>query len=326
MKRIKSVQTPVVALSILMLVGLTVWAILNGDADYSRTKPTLETTEDWVTMGEAAALVLVSYAGVTKVAAIGGEIKNPGKNLPSGIMSSLIIGTVLYAALVATMAAVIPPESFFDSHGHPIEDPVRVFAEIVGGSSVALFAAVVAILTMTSMSLAGILAASRYLFAMSRDSLLPASLEDLHQKYDTPHVAIIITGLAMAWALVSIDVHQVAEFASGFQIMAYMLMCQRACDAEGDQVARMVPARVPRPTTPLPTGIRDSHRGLATLLHGHRGSHWSSYCRSSWLDYLRGLRQEAHQSENLALGDFPPDELGPREGRGETANRRLLRS
>jgi len=55
-KRIKSVQTPVVALSILMLVGLTVWAILNGDADYSRTKPTLETTEDWVTMGEAAAL------------------------------------------------------------------------------------------------------------------------------------------------------------------------------------------------------------------------------------------------------------------------------
>ena len=118
-KRIKSVQTPVVALSILMLVGLTVWAILNGDADYSRARPTLETTEDWVTMGEAAALVLVSYAGVTKVAAIGGEIKNPGKNLPSGIMSSLIIGTVLYAALVATMAAVIPPESFFDSHGHP---------------------------------------------------------------------------------------------------------------------------------------------------------------------------------------------------------------
>ena len=224
-KRIKSVQTPVVALSIPMLVGLTVWAILNGDADYSRARPTLETTEDWVTMGEAAALVLVSYAGVTKVAAIGGEIKNPGKNLPSGIMSSLIIGTVLYAALVATMAAVIPPEAFFDSHGHPIEDPVRAFAEIVGGSSVALFAAVVAILTMTSMSLAGILAASRYLFAMSRDSLLPASLEDLHQKYDTPHVAIIITGLAMAWALVSIDVHQVAEFASGFQIMAYMLMC-----------------------------------------------------------------------------------------------------
>ena len=225
LKRIKSVQTPVVTISILMLLILTLWAIMSGEADYSRSTPTLETREDWMTMGEAASLVLVSYAGVTKVAAIGGEIKNPGKNLPGGIITSLVIGMVLYATLVATMTAVIPPEAFFDSHGHPIEDPVRVFAEIVGGSSVAVFAAVVAILTMTSMALAGILAASRYLFAMSRDNLLPDSFYDVHHKYATPHFAIIVTGLAMALALVTIDVHAVAEFASGFQIMAYVLMC-----------------------------------------------------------------------------------------------------
>ena len=224
-KRIKSVQTPIVTLSILMLLILTLWAILNGDADYSRSVPILETTEDWMTMGEAAALVLVSYAGVTKVAAIGGEIKNPGKNLPGGIITSLAIGMVLYATLVATMTGVIPPEAFFDSHGHPIEDPVRVFAQIVGGNSVAVFAAVVAILTMTSMALAGILAASRYLFAMSRDSLLPDSFYDVHHRFATPHISIIVTGLAMGLALVTIDVHTVAEFASGFQIMAYVLMC-----------------------------------------------------------------------------------------------------
>ena len=225
MKRIKAVQTPIVTLSILMLIGLTVWAIVSGEADYSRARPVLETTSDWTKMGEAAAFVLVSYAGVAKVAAIGGEIKNPGRNLPGGIMTSLAIGTVLYAALVATMVAVVPHEAFFDSHGHAIEDPVRAFAEIVGGSNVAIFAAVVAILTMTSMSLAGILAASRYLFAMSRDNLLPDLLEDVHPRFEPPHIAIALTALGMAVALLTIDVHQVAEYASGFQIMVYILMC-----------------------------------------------------------------------------------------------------
>ena len=55
MKRIKSVQTPIVTLSILMLIGLTIWAIVSGEADYSKARPVLETTSDWTKMGEAAA-------------------------------------------------------------------------------------------------------------------------------------------------------------------------------------------------------------------------------------------------------------------------------
>ena len=224
-KSVKLFQTPIVALSILMLVVLTVWAVAAGHADYSRAVPVLDTRDQWISMGEASAFVLVSYAGVAKVAAIGEEIKDPGRNLPEGIRTSLVIGTVLYAVLVATMVAVIPEEGFYDASGHPIEDPVRAFAEQIGGNEVALLAAVIAILTMTSMALAGILAASRYLFAMSRDNLLPAPLEDVHARFETPHLAIALTAVAMALALVTIDVHAVAEYASGFQIMVYVLMC-----------------------------------------------------------------------------------------------------
>jgi len=224
-KKVKIVQIPIVLVSVLMLIILTMMAILNGDADWSRANPNLDSTTKWVSMGETAALVLVSYAGVTKVAAIGGEIKNPGRNLPRGILISLVIGAALYAIVVATMVAVIPEEAFFDSTGHAIEDPVRVFAMEVGGSNVATFAALIAILTMTSMALAGILAASRYLFAMSRDNLLPEALEDVHGRFETPHLAIIITAITMGLAILTIDVHAVAEYASGFQIMAYVLMC-----------------------------------------------------------------------------------------------------
>ncbi len=224
-KRVKIVQAPIVAMALILLIGLTIMAIINGDADWSRIEPTLETSSDWIGMGETAALVLVSYAGVTKVAAIGGEVKDPGRNLPGGILASLAIGATLYTIIVATMIAVIPDASFFDSSGHVIEDPVRVFAYEVAGHDVAILAAIIAILTMTSMSLAGILAASRYLFAMSRDDLLPEALEDVHSRYETPHLAIILTAIMMAFALITIDVHAVAEYASGFQIMAYVLMC-----------------------------------------------------------------------------------------------------
>ena len=224
-KRVKIVQTPIVVLALILLLGLTIMAVINGDADWSRIEPTLETSSDWIGMGETAALVLVSYAGVTKVAAIGGEIKDPGRNLPGGILASLTIGAILYALIVATMIAVIPDASFFDSSGHVIEDPVRVFAFEVAGHNVAILAAIIAILTMTSMSLAGILAASRYLFAMSLDNLLPEALEEVHSRYETPHLAIILTAIMMAFALITIDVHAVAEYASGFQIMAYVLMC-----------------------------------------------------------------------------------------------------
>lgn len=225
LKKIKIFQTPIVTISLLMLLILTFLAIVNGHADFSLIKPELKTASDWADMGEVAALVLVSYAGVTKVAAIGGEIKNPGKNLPGGILTSLGIGAIIYVLVVGTMAATIPPNLFFDSSGHAIEDPVRVFAQEVAGRNVAIIAAFVAILTMTSMALAGILAASRYLFAMSRDNLLPEALEDVHGRFETPHTAIILTAIMMGVALISIDVHAVAKYASGFQIMAYVLMC-----------------------------------------------------------------------------------------------------
>ena len=70
---------------------------------------------------------------------------------------------------------------------------------------------------------AGIMAASRFL-AMARDNLLPAFFEDVHSRYDTPHWAIVSTGLSMAAAIMFLPVHDVAEFASGFNIMIFIVI------------------------------------------------------------------------------------------------------
>ncbi|MCS5538274.1 MAG: amino acid permease, partial [Candidatus Poseidoniaceae archaeon] len=95
-------------------------------------------------------------------------------------------------------------------------------AEHVGGTWVGIIAAVLAILTMASMALAGILAASRFPFGMARDNLLPEVLENVHPRFETPYWTIIITGLVMGIAILTLPISDIAKLASGFQIMIFI--------------------------------------------------------------------------------------------------------
>ena len=174
-------------------------------------------------IAEAAAFVFVAYAGVTKVAAIGGEVKNPEKNLPAGIMLSLLIATVLYTAIAYLMMAAIPGE-WWVQDGKVVENPIFVFAEKVAGTEFGIFAAILSVLTMISMALAGILASSRFLFAMSRDNLLPQALEEVNVRFETPHWPILVTGVAMGMAILFVPLKDVVKLASGFKIMIFIMI------------------------------------------------------------------------------------------------------
>jgi APA family basic amino acid/polyamine antiporter len=221
-KKIKSIQTPIVASAVVFLLLLSIAALFMDSTDLSRPGKAAFNT-DSLLLAETAALVFVAYAGVTKVAAIAGEIKNPGQNLPNGMYLSLLFATVLYAGVAYVLMAALP-DQWWIQDGNTAQDPIYIFATHVGGQTVGLIAALLAIFTMASMALAGILASSRYLFAMSRDSLLPQFLEDLNPKWETPHWAIIITGMMMAFAILFLPVYDVAKLASGFQIMVFIVI------------------------------------------------------------------------------------------------------
>jgi len=222
-KKIKAIQAPIVGSSILLLLALSIKVLLTGDADMSVPADAALHVDIW-SLGETAALVFVAYAGVTKVAAIAEEIKNPGKNLPNGMYISLATATLLYAGVAYILMATLDGIWWNDVDGHAIKDPIYLFAEHVGGKNIGLLAAVLAILTMASMALAGILASSRYLFAMARDNLLPQAIEDVNAKWETPHWAIILTGALMALVLITLPVKDVAKLASGFQIMVFIIV------------------------------------------------------------------------------------------------------
>jgi len=115
----------------------------------------------------ATAFVYVSYAGVTKVAAIAEEVKNPGRNLPLGILISWFTVMCIYVFVVYVLVTNVPLEGLihFEGGDKPDLRPIYTLAVILGGKTVGIIAAVLAVITMVSMAMAGLMAASRFPFA-----------------------------------------------------------------------------------------------------------------------------------------------------------------
>ena len=223
-KSVKKIQIPIVMFSSGYLLALCLWAMATMDVNWDSAISIEAFGGSWTAVASTSAFVFVSYAGVTKIAAIGGEIKQPSKNLPYGILLSLLFSCALYVTVTMAMTATVDPIEYMGEGTGPREDPIYVFAKAVGGETIANIAAFLAVVTMTSMALAGILASSRFPFAMSRDKLMPEFLEEVHGKFGTPYWAIIVTGLAVGAAITFLPVKEVAKLASGFKIMIFMLI------------------------------------------------------------------------------------------------------
>ncbi|MFK8110781.1 MAG: amino acid permease [Rubripirellula sp.] len=175
----------------------------------------------------AAAFVYVSYAGVTKVAAIAEEVKDPDRNLPLGILISWVSVMCIYVLVVFVLVTNVPTEQLVnhDGNGNPDLHPIYTLAVVLGGEAAGIVAAVLAVLTMVSMAVAGLLAASRFPFAMSRDSLLPQKLHEVNQSFMTPVYCILLTSAVMAASILFLPVEQIAKLASAFMILAFMFIC-----------------------------------------------------------------------------------------------------
>ena len=122
------------------------------------------------------------------------------------------------------MMASVEGEWWLNSDGAPREDPIFAFFDAVVSTRVGIALAILAVLTMISGALSGLLAASRFLFAMAKDKLLPDSLSETNNKFETPHWAIILTAVTMAICILTLPVKDVAKLASGFQIMVIVAL------------------------------------------------------------------------------------------------------
>ena len=136
-----------------------------------------------------AGFVFISYGGLLKVASIAEEVKNPSRTIPLGMILSLFTVTIVYTLVVFITSGVLGAAEL-DHSLTPITDGALVFMGPVGG----ILLSIAAILAFVSTANAGIMAASRYPLALSRDGLFPEFFGIINKKFKTPHFAIVATG------------------------------------------------------------------------------------------------------------------------------------
>lgn len=166
-----------------------------------------------------AGFVFVSYGGLLKVASIAEEVKDPGRVLPLGMILSLIIIMLLYMGVIFVTTGTLQGEVLAKSL-RPVTDGASVFAGKWGVAAVTI----VAILGFSSAANAGIMGASRYPLALSRDNLLPQWLGKINNRFKSPHNAIILTGVMIAVSLfMKLDI--IIKAASSVLILTYIFSC-----------------------------------------------------------------------------------------------------
>ena len=158
-----------------------------------------------------------SYAGVTKIAAVAGEIKNPEKNLPKTMIISLLLITVVYVFVALILVGNIDASILSTDI-----KPIHTLFESIGGKTFGYVAGAVGVITLLSMANSGILASSRFPFAMAKDNLMPGFLASVNSRFMTPVSAILTTSFIIGLAIMYLDVVKIAKLASAFKVLMFI--------------------------------------------------------------------------------------------------------
>ena len=204
----------------LVTVGVLAWFIATGvaNADPGAFRGALDIQAS--SFISSIGLVIVSYMGLTQVASISEEVKDPERNLPAGMLLAFVTVLIVYVAGTWVMVGVVGLPNLQADGGDLT--PAASLAEILAGPVGGTVMAVAAILAFLSVGNAGVLSASRYPLAMSRDQILPGWLSRI-SRLGTPHWAIAVTSaLIVAWVIV-FDAAHIAELAGAFLLIMFAL-------------------------------------------------------------------------------------------------------
>ena len=212
-KKVEKTQLVIVTISVLSLITIVFFGFNSFDSKLM--EPVFSEGGSGFIAG--VAFLYISYAGVTKIAAVAGEIKNPEKNLPRTMIISLLLITTVYV-LVALVLVGNVDQSVLSTDIKPI----HTLFQTIGGDYFGYFAAVVGVITLMSMANSGVLASSRFPFAMSKDKMMPSFLGVVNSKFMTPVAAILTTSLLIGLAIVYLDVIKIAKLASAFKVLMFI--------------------------------------------------------------------------------------------------------
>jgi APA family basic amino acid/polyamine antiporter len=182
----------------------------------------------WAGTFTGAALVFFAYIGFDAVSTVAEECKNPARDLPIGIIASLIICTILYVIVGAVFAGIMPyPElqqKLITEQAEPLTMALdhAVPGNVMWPSTIVAFGSVIA---HTAVLLVFQLGQPRIFFSIARDGLLPPVFASVHPKYKTPHVTTILTGVFVGVFAAFASLDEVIDLTNIGTLFAFILVC-----------------------------------------------------------------------------------------------------
>jgi len=232
---------------VLLKVGIILFFLVVGAAFIKPSNYTAHggfAPNGWKGITSAAAIIFFAYIGFDAVSTAAEEAKDPKRDMPFGIIMSLIICTILYI-LVALVMTGMTPWNTLDT-----AEPMLTALQGVSGSPrllavsrvIIAFGAVVA---MTSVLLVFQLGQPRIFFSMGRDGLLPKWAAKVHPKFQTPYVTTILTGVFVAFFAAFANIDEAVELTNIGTLFAFVLVAAGVLVLRVREPDRPRPFRVP---------------------------------------------------------------------------------
>ena len=169
-------------------------------------------------MGGVSA-VFFAYIGFDAVSTLAEESKNPQRDLPKGMIYSLVICTVVFIVLALVITGMVSYQLL------GVSDPLAEIFALKGVKWMLFIVSIAAVVAMTSVLLVFQMGQPRIWMTMSRDGLMPKKFSEIHPKYKTPSFATIVTGLVVGIPIFFTDENFVLDFTSIGTLFAFVLVC-----------------------------------------------------------------------------------------------------
>lgn len=187
----------------------------------------------------SAFTIFFAYTGFDAISTAAEETKNPQRDVPIGIIGTLIVCTIIYILVALVLTGVVPWNTI------NINAPIAYAMQMTGQNWIAGFISIGALTGLTSVLLVMQLAATRILFAMARDNFFPTILKKVHPVYKTPHIITWIVGMAMVIGAVFLDLNLAAQLCIFSVFTAFIMVCISVLILRKTDPDRVRPFRVP---------------------------------------------------------------------------------
>lgn len=254
-----------------------------------------------------AATIFFAYIGFEAVSTAGAESKNPARDMPIGIIGSLLICTVLYILTSAVLVGIVP---YTD-----LDDPAPI-AKAVNQIGLPWFAVLVkigAIAGLSSVMLVLLYGQTRIFYTMARDGLLPGPLAAVHSKFRTPWINTLITGVLAASAAGFMSLDALADLTNVGSLAAFAIVCLTVIYMRVTAPNLKRPFRTPLyPLTPIMGALMCLFLLMALMANEHTRSFFLIYLGGGVVVYfIYGLWNSKLGKGEIVVGAEPdPDTLG----------------